>query len=63
MEAMPITLNLRVRNVALLDAYADALGISRSHASRLLLDKLVDMQPSLIELVPYMQTGHARTPT
>jgi hypothetical protein len=51
MEAMPATLNLRVRNVVFLDSYADSLEVPRAYAARLLLDWLEAHAPSLQDLM------------
>lgn len=60
MVVEPVSLALRRKNVDFADAYADALGLSRSHASRLLLDFLEAKPPTLLELMPYLQGAAAR---
>lgn len=60
LEVKPVSLALRRRNVDFADAYADALGLSRSQSSRLLFDFLEAQPPTLLDLMPFLQRAAVR---
>lgn len=59
MTLMPLSLVWEIEHFAFADAYAEALGISRAQASRMLMDVLMQNPPSLLQLIEASQKRHA----